>query len=393
MTNKNKIFTDRSFQKLAEQVNNAIIENEGLIGDQKAQVEKVMALEKSFINTIKRHKRAQEVYLLWIDYLVNGLGNLLSGRPYFRESSSVYAKEITPVIKNKNAKKLMDFHANFMLIKFIVEKWDLPLTLEEIKELEAKEEENRKNGKELNEGLFGKRTDVGWERIPTFPPKAKVIYEKFIEARNILIENNLPLAINRAKLFYRKVPKNQLTLLDFIDICTYGLISGIDKYVGEYTTVWRSVCIGRMVGYMIEEYSNSMIRLYPSDKKILYRANSIKHKLKVEDVSKLAVLVTESFKQDAKDGKSIPKLPITADYLKELMNSSNTISADASNNEENENNYDNMESISMYEYNTADNTDISEEVEKVDLMRKVVKASSDLILIEKKVIKLKGVEL
>lgn len=393
MATKNKIFTDRNFQKLAEQVNNAILDNEGLIGDQQAQVEKVMALEKSFMESIKRYSRSHEVFLLWINYLVNDLGNLLSGRPYFRESSTVYTKQITPIIKNKNAKRLMDFHANYMLIKFVVDNWDSPLTPKEIELLENKVSQNISLGKDRYEGIEDTKTTKGWVKKSTLPVRSRNIYNKFLEARNILIENNLPLAINRAKLFYRKVPKNQLTLLDFIDICTYGLISGIDKYIGQYTPVWRSVCIGRMVGYMIEEYSNSMIRLYPSDKKILYRANSIKYKMKVEDIARLAQLVTESFEQDAREGKSIPKLPITTDFLKELMNSSNTISTDSANNEEDEDNYNNMQSISMYEYNLNDGEEMGDKVEKADLIKKVTKASNSLVLMEKKVIRLKGVDL
>ena len=344
---KHKLYIDRDFQKLAIQVNQALIDNENLIGDQKTQVEKVMGLEKSFIDSLKKYSRGNEVYGLFIDFVLKDLGNILSARPYFREGGPEFTKHITPAIKSHNSKKLMDFKANFMLIKFVVDNWGSPL-----------------------------------------PKQTETIYKKLVISRNILIENNIPLAINRAKLFYRKVPKSHLTLLDFVNICTHGLISGIDKYNGAYTPVWRSVCIGRMVGYMIEEYSRSLIRMFPSDKKILYRANSLKYKMKIEDIIKLTEAVNKSFEQDREEGKSIPKLPITKEFLLTLMNSSSPISADSILDEDEEN-----EGMNAYDYLTTSQDEVSDEVEKMDLMIKVNKASSDLDLIEKKIIRLKGVKL
>lgn len=344
---KTKIYIDRDFQKLAVRVNQALIDNEDLIGDQKAQVEKVMGLEKSFIESLKRHSRGHEVYGLFIEFVLKDLGNILSARPYFREGGPEFTKHITPAIKTKNAKKLMEFKANFMLIKFVVDNWGAPL-----------------------------------------PKQSENLYNKLVSSRNILIENNIPLAINRAKLFYRKVPKSHLTLLDFVNICTHGLISGIDKYNGPYTPVWRSVCIGRMVGYMIEEYSRSLIRMFPSDKKILYRANSLKYKLKIDDIVKLTEAVNSSFEADKEEGKSVPKLPITKEYLLTLMNSSSPVSADSILDDDEDN-----DGMNAYDYLTTSQDEVGDEVEKMDLMRKVIKSSGDLRLIERKIIRLKGVEL
>jgi hypothetical protein len=171
MVRKNT-FTDRDFQKLAIQVNQALADNENIGGDQKTQVEKVMTLETSFIKSLERHSRGHEVYGLFIDFVLKDLGNILSARPYFRESGAEFTKHITPAIKTKNAKKLMEFKGNFMLIKFIVDNW----------------------GSDL-------------------PKQSANIYKRLDTARNLLIENNIPLAINRAKLIYRKVPKSHLSLL------------------------------------------------------------------------------------------------------------------------------------------------------------------------------------
>lgn len=338
--------TEREFQELASQVNQAIIENDGLIGDQQDQVELLMQLEKKFQYNINKYKQTEHIYRQFIVFIVEENGNILSARPYFREKSTVFSKGITKAIKEEDPVSLMKFDINYQLISFIVDRWQGKL-----------------------------------------PERARRYYEEFIEARRILIENNLPLAINRAKLFYRKTPRSHLTLLDLIDICTYGLISGIDKYVGGYSKVWRSVCIGRMVGYMIEEYSKTFLRMFPTDKKILYRANSLRHRLKIEDISELTKAVNESFEKDQEEGKKIPNLPISEVHVRTLLNGSSYISAESSEDGE-------QKEFSLYDY-TADfkTEDMETSLIKKDLMNKIAIAAKYLNKLESKIIRLKGVDL
>jgi len=342
---KKRRYSDRNFQELAAQVNQAIIENDGLIGDQKEQVELLFQLEQKFKYNIQKYQQTVKIYKIFIEFITEENGNILSARPYFREHGTVFNREISNLIRTGDAEALMKYDINFQLMKFIVKNW---------------------KGK-----------------VPDIPRR---YYEDFLEARRILIENNLPLAINRAKLFYRKTPRSHLTLLDLIDICTYGLVSGIDKFCGTYTKVWRSVCIGRMVGYMIEEYSKTFIRMYPSDKKILYRANALRYRLKIENIVELTKAVNESFEKDKLEGKRAPKLPIREVHIRTLLNGSSYISADSkSSTEEGE------EGVSIYDY-TADSQENAEEaLIKFDLLGKILVAAKDLSIIEKKIIRLKGV--
>lgn len=338
---------DREFQELAAKVNGAIIKNDGLIGNQEEQVELLYSLEQKFKYHIQKYQQCADVYGKFVNFIVNENGNILSARPYFREKSNVFSKEITGAIRDCDVETLMKFNINFQLINFIVKNW---------------------KGK--------------------LPERPRRYYEDFLQARRILIENNLPLAINRAKLFYRKTPKSHLTLLDLIDICTYGLISGIDKYVGKYNKVWRSVCIGRMVGYMIDEYSKTFLRMFPTDKKILYRANALKHRLKIEDIGELTKAINESFYKDKEEGKKVPKLPITEIHVRTLLNGSSYISADTKMGGDAEG-----EGMSIYDYSPDTTANTEEDAINRDLMDKILEASDDLNVIEKKIIKLKGVSL
>jgi hypothetical protein len=345
MVNK-KRFTDREFQKLAARINKTLIANEGVGGDQKKQVEAVMDLERYFFNAIKRYAKAVQVYALFIRHINHELGNILNAKPFFRESPAVFNKSISPALRSNNPRKLLEFHGNYNLIHFIVNNWGGPL-----------------------------------------PDHVQSIYDRFLKARSLLIENNLPLAINRAKIFYRSTPESHLLLIDFIDICIQGLITGIDKYVGEYTTVWRSVCIGRMVGFMIEEYSKTLIRMYPTDKKILYRINSLRHTLKTEDIKILTKALNESFLQDEKEGKAIPKLPIFEDFVVEILNGASHLSADSTIED-----VDGSGSVGIYDI-TASSDDIAEEVENRNAWGGVLNAAKQLNLLETKIIRLKGVDI
>lgn len=341
---------DRKFQELAAQVNQALIENDGLIGDQKAQVQLLLELERKFKYNIQKYQQTVKIYDKFVKMIIDENQNILTARPYFRHRSKFFNENISQNLKDRDAKALMKYDINFQLIDFIVKNWKGSL-----------------------------------------PERADRYYNEFLEARRILIENNLPLAINRAKLFYRKTPKSHLSLLDLIDICTYGLILGIDNYSGAYTKVWRSTCIGRMTNHMMEEYSRTFLRMYPSDKKILYRANSLKHRLKIETVEELTKVVNESFKKDAEEGKkNLPKLPISEVHIRTLLNGTSYISTQVKESDSDSG----SESFSIYDYTSDKNQDSAEEaLIKKDLFDKVIEATKELSVIERKIIKLKGVNL
>lgn len=341
-----KIEIDRHFQNLAKKIKDVIEDNEGSIDEQKEHVEQLMKLEILFREDIKKYSKSTEAYSKFIDYIVNDVGNMLTAKSYFREVASDYTK-ISEKIKNKDAKGLMEFHPNYSMIQFIIDNWGGSL-----------------------------------------PKRAQSIYNKFIDCRRKLIENNLPLAINRAMIFYNKTPKNHLSLLDFIGICTCGLAIGIDKYVGEYTPVWRSVCIGRMVGFMIDEYSKTFIKMYPSDQKILYRTKAIKYKFQIENITILTRVVNESFYEDKRQGKPSPNLPIPEETIRGLLNSSSYVSADSSSPE---GEFD--EGVSVYDYSYNEDDSVESKVEYRDSLVKVSSAGSCLSTIEKKVIRLKGVSI
>lgn len=341
MYNKKKQYGfDDSFQRLVSEITRSLERNkDGSI--QQEQVEELMDAERKFRLTVLQYRQATEIYKKFLQRVCITNKNILSARPYFRETAVTFSQKITPAIKAKDLETLKTFDINYQFIKFIRQSW-----------------------------------------LGPFPKRAEQLFQRVHTARNKLIENNMPLAVNRAMLFFRKVPPSHLTLMDMIEICGMGLAAGVDKYCGKYSPVFRSVCIGRMVGNLIESYSETMLHFYPSDKRILYKANSIRGRQGITDIVELTKAVNDSFAQDEKDGKTVPKKNITVSELAALMSAASTVSADATINDE---------GFGVYHFTADGALNVEEKMIQKETMSQVLEAARGLSLMERKVLRLKGI--
>lgn len=334
---------DDSFYKLAAEVTRALEKNKNET-TQKDQVEELLEAERRFKEVIlKGKKQSTEIYKKFLQKVCIQNKNILSARPYFRETSIAFSKKITPAIKEKDIEKLKTFDINYQLVKFIRDSW-----------------------------------------LGPFPIQAEKLFQRVHKAREILIENNMPLAINRAKIFYRKTPRSHLSLMDMIGICSLGLAAGIDKYYGTYTPVFRSVCIGRMVGNLIDAYSETMLHFYPSDKRILYKANSIRGRKGIDEIKELTDAVNTSFKADEAEGKSIPKTDVNVSELSYLMSAASMLSADATVNDE---------GYGVYHFTMDESQDIEGDFIEKDATLRMLSLVKDLPLLHRKVLALKGIRI
>lgn len=228
-----------------------------LVAMQKTQVERLVKLEKLFRKTLIAHSAGGPVYKAFINHICNERRNILAARPYFRERQEIFTNEISKALKKGNEKSLFKFHFNYTFVLFAMK----------------------------------------FRRWGKYSPIAKIAKE-IGEARTELIEMNMPLAINRARIFWSRTPRSHLSYMDLVQIASEGLMSAIDKFCLPYTPVFRSVAIGRMVGNFIEQYSETMIHFYPNDKRKLYRANKNVHKFGDSiDYHKLAEVVNEGVEE------------------------------------------------------------------------------------------------
>lgn len=341
---KNEVFDD-SFYKLAAEVTRRIEANKDGT-DQKQQVEELLDAEIKFKEVILKYRQSTKVYHKFWNKVCVTNKNILSARPYFRESAVSFSKKITPAIKAMDIEAMKEFDINYQLIKFIRDNWEGP-----------------------------------------FPQRAEQLFHRVHKAREVLIENNMPLAINRAKLFYRKTPKSHLTLMDMIGICGMGLAAGIDKWCGKYSPVFRSVCIGRMVGNLIDNYSETMLHFYPSDKRVLYKAHTIRGRKGIDEIHALTAAVNQSFKDDEKEGKSIPKEEVTVSELSYLMSAASTVSADQTVSVDDEG------SFGVYDYTADESQDIEAAYMEKETTAHMLALAAKLPLLHRKVLRLKGIKL
>jgi len=295
---------DNSFYNLANSIALVLAANKLDNTSQKEQVDELRLAEKLFKEEILRYKYSSQIYKKFIQKIKVTDRNILFAKVYFRESSEIFSEKITPCLKGEDIEGLKKFDINFNLITFIKKNWRGPLG-----------------------------------------QKAEKLFARVERARRILQENNLPLAINAAKLFYRKVPKSTLTLLDMINVSVMGLSSAVDKYTGvagtgEYSEVFRSTILGRSTGNLIKAYSETTLHFYPQDRRILYKANGIRGRQGITDVQELAAAINNSFREDASEGINVPKNQVLAGDLQDLLNAASIVSVEVTIDEDNYSAYD-----------------------------------------------------
>lgn len=341
-TNRKTEHQEDSFRLLVRDVTAAIARNKDNTSQQQ-QVEELFAAEIAFREVISTYKQSTEVYKRFLQKIKVTNHNILSAMPYFRIRGKMFATHISPLIKANDADSLKKFDINFQLVKFIRDNW-----------------------------------------VGPFPRKAQIQYDRVYNARRILVENNAPLCINRALLFYRKTPKSHLTLMDLIGIASTGLTSGIDKFVGKYSHLFRGVIVGRIVGNLISEYSETSLHFFPNERRILYNAYSIRGKKGIEDPEELIKIINARFDLDRSQGKSAPKGAVTASQLSNLMKAASLVSADSTLSEE---------GLGVYDYTMSDDLGPEEYLTEREEAVTMIQMATKLSVLERKVLRLKGVRL
>jgi DNA-directed RNA polymerase specialized sigma subunit len=310
---------------------------------QRSQLKLLLELEDQFRLILQADARGEYVYREFINYICDTRRNILDGRTYFRERQKLFTKLISPAFKARNAQGLYEFRINYQFVTFTL-------------------------------GLFEDWDSANADLVR--------LAQEISDVRNALIEINSPLIMNRARLFWSRTPKSHLTLMDFLQIGCMGFISGVDKYVpiGEEIVPrgFRSVAIGRMTGNFIENYSETSMHFFPTDKRKIYWANKLIHKhADGVDYERLAAEVNEAL-QD-------PLLVTNAAEIRTLLSAASTVSADSSVTQTE--NY--VESVARFAAPSENRPDTR--MEEKDAMQQMLRATSELSLFEKKILLLKGI--
>lgn len=300
--------------------------------DQKKLLKKLFSIEKKFKETLLSTGTGKNVYKSFMKFILNDQKNILAARIYFRERQDTFSNKIAKAFHQNKPEKLYKFRINYVFAVWAC-----------------------KNIKTKNKKLLR-------------------LLEEMKEIRNNLCEMNLPLAINRSKIFWSKIPETHLEYMDLIQASSEGLLIAIDKFVPPFKLVFRSVAIGRMVAYMIEDNSETIIKLSPTERRILYLINKARNTEKIENDQQIFEIVKKSFPN------------VTIEYLNQLVNAAKTFNIDS----QSDDSSSSKDSVSKKEANVyfKSSNSLEEDIVSNDLKKKLIPATKNLSILEKKILSL-----
>lgn len=340
------------FRFFSKQVQ-AIIEKYGSLSKdelteiQRGQVDGLTGLERDFKNLLLKSKWRKKAFEVFFTYVYGEKKNLLSARPFFREPTASFKNGLMDALRTQDGTKVAKYHLNYHFVRLIVERLDIPHDHEMYK-----------------------------------------IYEKVMDIRRELVLMNLPLVISRARIFYSKTPKSHMSFMDLVQVGAGGLLATIDKFYGQYRTVWRSVVRYRISGDHIKDYSETFLHFYPEDKKRLYSANKFRSRAvdgeyTEEELTNYVNGVIKASKAKFKYRK------VSVDDLRHVLLASSTVSCDTRPPLDDETTTD--ENIAHMASDPEDRPDLKmERAEATSLMLNCIK---NLPILDQKILVLKGIHI
>jgi DNA-directed RNA polymerase specialized sigma subunit len=326
------------FRKFVSEMDDMLRENEEVNGKSQRQLlNELFRLENEFKRILLASQSGHVSYKKFMNFILNNKKNKLSVRPYFRERQDTFSDRMFPILKEGNPRKLHRFRINYLFAKWVLDK--------------DKNGVNHYNGRSR--------------------ARLQKTYEAILQHRQLLCENNLPLAIHWAKRFWSNVPHNHVEYMDLIQDSGKGLLEAIDNFVPPYKTVFRSTAIGRMGLNMSEDYSSTLIKLSPKDRRILYRVRMARKNNENITEEELVKFVNESFNG------------VTASYIAELEAATTSVASL---------DYSSEGSRPMSETVGDPDSEI-DKVENKELRTKLTVQLERLKLIEKKVLVMKHGEM
>jgi hypothetical protein len=333
---------ESALQKYAEPINGDLLRH------QREQLRGLVDAETRFRKALIAHPWGPAVYRDFVTFICDKKKNILAARPYFRERQTTFTAHIGKALKKRNDKGLYRFRFNWSLVSFI---------------------------------LLARKWAAG--------SQIRAIAEEIKKYRKEILEQNLPLAISQARIFWNCTPRSHLTYMDIVQIQSQGLLLAIDKFtppndrkMTEAQSLlafrsFRAVAIGIMTRDRVNQYSETLLHFYPKYKLIIYRANKHLRKF-VGDVDfvKLCALVNADLKDSG--------VQTTPEELANLVAGASTVSGDTSTDPEADSFLDSAPGPEAMQPDLI--------VEKKDLMEGLYSGIESLTLRERKMLKMKGVK-
>lgn len=318
-----------------------------LLVRQRDQLRKLISLETEFREALIKHTWGANVYKDFVNYITTIRRNILAARPYFRERHGQFTRYISKALQNRNAVGLYKFRFNWSFVEWV---------------------------------LKARRWNKGSPIV--------LLANEIRKQRAAILEQNLPLAISQARIFWGNTPKSHLSYMDIVQIQCQGLLLAIDKFVPPNDArmsdklslaryrIFRAVAIGIMTRDRVNAYSETLVHFYPKDRMKIYRANKAMRRLFGDvDHEALAAQVNSDLAE--------AKVQTTPEEIQSLVAACSTVSADYSPDPDGETVLDQQ---MANEENRPDT--LFEEKQALSAMHGAV---AELDLLDKKVLRLRGI--
>jgi DNA-directed RNA polymerase specialized sigma subunit len=296
-----------------------------------AQLRLLFKLEDDYRNILTKYQKGQKVYEKFHKYITQELKDIRQAKVYFRERDKVGFYELPAILKSGNYKEMARFKIN---LKFI--QWSMGQDLPHRKELVK-----------ITKGI--------------------------IEVRKKIVQENLPLVINRSRIFQIKAKKSNMDPLDLIQIATDGFMTAIDKFVPQsihksHFGKFKSTAVGWMTNKLIFGCIEGALKLTTSDKKILYRANIAIYRLGMKEISEILEFVKVTYPN------------VKESQLADIISSAGQMAS-----------FDGKDREALHYVNTEYSpNDMEESIVKNNLISKLRESIKNLEILESKVILLRG---
>ena len=223
--------------------------------DQKQLMEDLFLLEEEFKQVIVSKKWDSAIYPAFVQFIMQEKKNILAARVYFRERQSTFTKDMSQIFRDPSRYiDIGNFRINYEFVNWTCKNF------------------------------------VGVKYKALHNLKGEII-----KVRHTLAMKDVFLALNRARLFWSKAPNCKLDYMDIIQDACEGYMHAVDKFTPPYTVTFRAVVIGRMLLRMLLDHNSTMVRLPPTDQRILYRINNAKYREGLTESDEILKFVQESF--------------------------------------------------------------------------------------------------
>jgi DNA-directed RNA polymerase specialized sigma subunit len=235
-----KMSDNSILQKYIEELNIEIKDFDSFTVDKKFK--ELINLEKMFSKKLRKISEGQKVYADFVKEM-RSTNRVDDARSYFRQRESDFiSSNVSESIQKGINSGLYASPINFKFIAF----------------------------------AMSRMTDV---ENKIFPRKELIsLFEKIKSVRNEIINNNLFLALGKAKI-QGKSGGNSVDLSDLIQLANEGLIIAVDKYTPFENSVFAHMAVGRMIANFIDSnFSSSPVTINKSAKRKLYRIRKLLEK-------------------------------------------------------------------------------------------------------------------